>query len=116
MIFDPTVPRPVGADAFNLDKMTILAALHLRAVAGTPQATDWNRDTHVYQTSWNNSRVHDTGVFAPGSTSELVEPLFNFPNWFTVNVGGGHAAVAAEGQTVHIVSTAAHVSVTIQPK
>ena len=116
MVFDPTVPGPVGADAFNRDKMTILAAPHLRAVAGTPQATDWNRDTRVYQASWNNNRVDGTGVFAPGSTSELVVPSINFPNGFTVNVEGGHATVAADGQTVHIVSTADQVTVTIQPK
>ena len=88
----------------------------MRAGAGTPQATDWNRDTRVYKASWNNNRVDGTGVFAPGSTSELVVPSINFPNGFTVNVEGGHATVAADGQTVHIVSTADQVTVTIQPK
>lgn len=116
IVFDPTIPGPVGADGFNAAKLAILAAPHVRAVAGTPTATAWDAEAKTYTASWNSNRVDGTGTFAPGSTSELVVPAVNFPNGFSVDVEGGHATVAADGHTVHIVSTADTTSVTVHPR
>lgn len=116
IVFDPTVEGPVGADAFNRDKLAILAAPHARAIAGTPISTEWDANSKTYTASWSSTRVDGSGNFSAGSTSELVVPAINFPNGFTVNVDGGRATVAPDGRTVHVVSTSDNTTVTIHSR
>lgn len=101
IVADPRVPGPVTADAVNTEKLAILAAPHLRLVAGTPEITQWDHQKKEYYALWSTARADGAGSF-DGGTSVLVIPTVNFPNGFELGVTGGSYEIGPDGMTVRI--------------
>lgn len=116
IVADPQVPGPVTCDAVNQEKLSILAAPHLRAAAGTPTETTWDSASRTYRASWTADRVDGVGTFAAGSISELVVPTVNFPEGYRLTVEGGHVVRNEESGRVLVASDGeGPVTVTVAP-
>ncbi|MEK0371380.1 cellulase family glycosylhydrolase [Corynebacterium mastitidis] len=117
IVADPTVPGPVTADAVNTAKLAILAAPHVRAVAGTPTEAHWDAQARTYVTSWDAARVDGRGSFAPGAVSEVAVPAANYPAGYTAEVAGGRVVSEPNATRLLVESTGqGPVTVTVRPR
>lgn len=109
----PQRPGPVRPDDVNTAKLAILAAPHVRAVAGTPLRTRWVPGTGTYTAAWTPRRADETGWFDAHTPTEVAVPAVDFPHGFHVTVTGGHITARRDGRLFIVADTHAPVGIEI---
>ena len=127
---DPTTTGPGATQALVLDpsrpprghnvdhrKLRALVVPHPLAVAGTPSAWRFDRDTRVLRASWSTLRAGGPGAFGPGARTRLSVPPMVYRHGYDARVRGGQVVRAQGGVlVVRQAAGADRVRVVVRPR
>ena len=80
--------------------MRALAVPHPLAVAGTPAAYHFERDSSVFRAAWTVARVGAPGHFRAGSRTRIAVPRLVYGHGYDVRVTGGRVVSAPGARTL----------------
>jgi len=115
LVHDPSKP-PRGANVDHL-KLRALAVPHPLAVAGTPRAWRFDRDTRVFRVRWSTRRAGGPGAFGPGARSTISLPRLVYPRGYDVRARGAHVVRSPGGVlVVRQATVAGRVRLVVRPR
>ena len=115
LVADPAKP-PRSANV-DRSKMRAIVVPHPLAVAGTPTAYHFDRDSSVFRAAWTVARAGAPGRFRAGSHTRIAVPRLVYRHAYDVQVTGGRVVSAPGARTLVVaqVPGADRVRVVVRP-